>query len=139
MHYLTFDEIAGCIEKDAEHLLVEHEELASVDILLAPHHGSKTSSTAGFLAWVHPHRVIYSAGFHNQHGHPHADVQARYARMGTLLHNTAYAGALEFTWRGQDPYQLTQYRQSQARYWYEKDRHEKSRVSAVNDGSDIGP
>ncbi len=131
--------LAGDIEKDVERILSEREELTSVDIVLAPHHGSKTSSTAGFLARAHPHRVIYSAGFHNQHGHPHADVQARYARMGTLPHNTAYAGALEFTWRGQEPYQLTQYRQSQARYWYEKDRHEKSRVSAVNDGSDIGP
>ncbi len=114
--------LAGDIEKDVERILSEREELAAVDIILAPHHGSKTSSTAGFLARVLPHRVIYSAGFHNQHGHPHADVQARYARMGTLPHNTAYAGALEFTWReGQQPYQLTQYRQSQARYWYAKD------------------
>ncbi len=114
--------LAGDIEKDVERILSEREELAAVDILLAPHHGSKTSSTAGFLARVHPYRVIYSAGFHNQHGHPHADVQARYERIGALPHNTAYAGALEFTWRGQEAYQLTQYRQSQARYWYEQDR-----------------
>ncbi len=113
--------LAGDIEKDVERILSEREEISAVDILLAPHHGSKTSSTAGFLARVHPQQVIYSAGFHNQHGHPHADVQARYARIGALPHNTAYAGALEFTWRGQQPYQLTQYRQSQARYWYAKD------------------
>lgn len=123
--------LAGDIEKDVERILSEREEINAVDILLVPHHGSKTSSTAGFLARVHPHRVIYSTGFHNQHGHPHADVQARYARMGALPHNTAYAGALEFTWRGQQLYQLTQYRQSQARYWYENDR--------VGDDSGIAP
>ena len=125
--------LAGDIEKDVERILSEREEISSVDILLAPHHGSKTSSTAGFLARVHPHRVIYSAGFHNQHGHPHAAVQARYTEMGTVPHNTAYAGALEFTWRGQQPYQLTQYRQSQARYWYENDRD-----SPVHDTSNTG-
>jgi competence protein ComEC len=111
--------LAGDIEKDVERLLVERKELSALDILLAPHHGSKTSSTAGFVAQVNPRRVIYSAGFHNQHGHPHIDVQARYAEIGSVPHNTAYAGALEFTWRGQQPYQLTQYRHSQARYWYD--------------------
>jgi len=110
--------LAGDIEKDVERLLREREDLASLDILLAPHHGSKTSSTAGFVAHVHPQRVIYSAGFHNQHGHPHSDVQARYTAIGSKQHNTAYTGALEFVWHKQHPYQLTQYRQSQARYWY---------------------
>jgi len=113
--------LAGDIEKDVERVLSEHEELSSLDILLAPHHGSKTSSTAKFVARVHPQRVVYSAGFHNQHGHPHADVQARYAAIGSMQHNTADAGALEFIWHGQQPYQLTHYRQSQARYWYRKD------------------
>jgi competence protein ComEC len=126
--------LAGDIEKDVERILSEREELTSVDILLAPHHGSKTSSTAGFLARVHPYRVIYSAGFHNQHGHPHADVQTRYARMGTVPHNTAYAGAVEFTWRGQQPYLVTQYRQSQARYWYEN-----GGANTVHDGAAIAP
>jgi competence protein ComEC len=126
--------LAGDIEKDVERVLSEREEISSVNILLAPHHGSKTSSTAGFLARVHPQRVIYSAGFHNQHGHPHADVQARYAGMGALSNNTAYVGALEFTWRSPQPYQLTQYRQSQARYWYEKDH-----VSPVRDSFNDSP
>ena len=126
--------LAGDIEKDVERILSEREEISSVDILLAPHHGSKTSSTAGFLARVRPHRVIYSAGFHNQHGHPHLAVQARYTEMGAVPHNTAYAGALEFIWRGQQSYRLTQYRQSQARYWYEKDH-----VSPVRDSFNDSP
>lgn len=126
--------LAGDIEKDVERILSEREEISAVDILLAPHHGSKTSSTAGFLAQVHPHRVIYSAGFHNQHGHPHADVQTRYERVGALPHNTAYTGALEFTWRGQQPYQLTQYRQAQARYWYENEP-----LSTARHSIDVNP
>jgi len=92
--------------------------LTGVDILLAPHHGSHTSSTAEFVAQVHPKTVIYSAGFHNQHGHPHADIKARYLAAGATPLNTAFAGALEFTWRG-DIATLTRYRQASRRYWFD--------------------
>lgn len=114
--------LTGDIEKEVEKILSERIELTNVDILLAPHHGSKTSSTAEFLARVHPQHVIYSAGFLNQHGHPHKDVQARYSELGVLAHNTANAGALEFSWYEQQPYEFTKYRQAQMRYWYDRYR-----------------
>jgi competence protein ComEC len=110
--------LTGDIEKETEQILLAQDSLAPVEILLAPHHGSHTSSTAQFVAKVHPQYVIYSAGYHNQHGHPHADVQARYSDIGAIPLNTAYSGALEFIW-DDDGNGLTQYRQSAQRYWFD--------------------
>lgn len=110
--------LTGDIEKETEQKLLEQNSIMPVDILLAPHHGSHTSSTQAFVAQTHPHYVIYSAGYHNQHGHPHQDVQDRYIEIGSLPLNTAYAGALEFMWDG-DQNQLIQYRLAAKRYWFD--------------------
>ncbi len=116
--------LTGDIEKEAERLLFEQNSLAPVEVLLAPHHGSRTSSTVGFVAQTHPRYVIYSAGYHNQHGHPHQNVQDRYAEIGSIQLNTAYSGALEFVWDN-DENSLTQLRQWSRRYWFDLpvDRH----------------
>lgn len=63
--------------------------------LLAPHHGSQTSSTTGFLEAVAPDRVIYSAGYRSQFRHPAPAVAARYHARGTPAWNTALRGALQ--------------------------------------------
>jgi len=110
--------LAGDIEKEAERMLLAQDKLAPVEVLLAPHHGSQTSSTVLFVAKVHPQYVVYSAGYHNQHGHPHEGVQARYKDIGSLPLNTAYSGALEFIWDGNGN-RLKQYRESAQRYWFD--------------------
>jgi competence protein ComEC len=112
--------LTGDIEKEVERTLLAQESLTAVDVLLAPHHGSHSSSTLEFVAQVQPKIVIYSTGFHNQHGHPHADIQARYLTAGSVPLNTAFAGALEFEWQG-DRSRVTQYRQSSQRYWFDRD------------------
>ncbi len=110
--------LAGDIEKEVEQILLAQGSLSTLDILLAPHHGSHTSSTAAFVAQVKPQYVIYSAGFNNQHGHPHKDVQDRYANVGSIPLNTATSGALEFVWNG-DRADVQEYRLSHRRYWFE--------------------
>ena len=110
--------LAGDIEKEVEHQLLAQQSLSTVDILLAPHHGSRTSSTFGFVEQVKPRYVIYSAGFRNQHGHPHKDIQARYENIGSTPLNTASSGALEFMWE-EGVMSLQQYRLSEQRYWFE--------------------
>lgn len=110
--------LPGDIEKDVERQLVEKEGLTRVDVLLAPHHGSRTSSTRRFVEKVAPRFVIYSAGFRNQHGHPHPDVRSRYQAVGAREFNTATSGALEFIWRG-ERMEITEYRHSEQRYWFE--------------------
>jgi len=87
--------IAGDIEKKAERLLVQiYGDSLQSDILIAPHHGSRTSSDEMFLYSVAPRSVIISAGYQNRFSHPHAQVIERYWQHGIQWHNTALHGQL---------------------------------------------
>ncbi len=83
------------IEKEAEALIVRREgaQLRS-DVMLAPHHGSRTSSTAGFVAAVQPKLVVVPVGYRNRFGHPRADVLGRYAEAGATVLRTDLDGAV---------------------------------------------
>lgn len=63
-------------------------------ILIAPHHGSKTSSTPTFLKAVDPESVIISASWSNRQRLPHPSVMARYRQAGYTIYNTAENGAI---------------------------------------------
>ncbi|MDX8392254.1 MAG: DNA internalization-related competence protein ComEC/Rec2 [Mariprofundaceae bacterium] len=83
--------LPGDIEALAEDMLVSgvsHEFLAA-DVMLMPHHGSATSSTADFVAAVRPKIVIAQTGFANRYHFPHADVVQRYQKMGSAVWDTA--------------------------------------------------
>ncbi|UOA08963.1 DNA internalization-related competence protein ComEC/Rec2 [Methylobacter sp. S3L5C] len=83
------------IEAAAESWLVEtYGNKLKADILIAPHHGSKTSSTLSFLQAVQPDYVLISSGYRNQFGHPHQDVLAHYQRIKAKWFNSADSGAL---------------------------------------------
>ena len=91
--------LPGDIESSAEDGLLRRlsgSRLRS-DILVAPHHGSRTSSGSGFLDAVRPDHVVFPVGFNNRFGFPHADVLDRYRRRGIALHDTAQDGAVTFT------------------------------------------
>jgi competence protein ComEC len=64
------------------------------DILLAPHHGSRTSSTAEFLDAVRPGIVVIPVGYRNRFGHPKADVLGRYEASGARVLRTDLDGAV---------------------------------------------
>jgi len=87
--------LTGDIEAGAESALVraEGDGLRS-DWLLAPHHGSQTSSSIAFLNSVAPRRVIFSAGYRSQFRHPAPAVAARYHSHGAAAWNTALRGAV---------------------------------------------
>ena len=87
--------LTGDIEAAAELWLVEtYGDGLKADVLVAPHHGSKTSSTAGFLQAVQPDYVLIPAGYRNQFGHPHQDVLARYRQVKAKWLNSADSGAI---------------------------------------------
>jgi competence protein ComEC len=89
-------------------------------VLLAPHHGSKTSSGTAFIAALKPPLTLVSAGWRNRFGHPRPDVVARYAEAGVPLFNTAEQGALEVDFPADGPPQRrTGWRLRQTRYWRE--------------------
>ncbi len=72
--------LTGDIEAAVEYRLVSQHatELAS-DVMLIPHHGSKTSSTEPFITAVNPKWVVNASGQHNPFNHPNAEVLSRYA------------------------------------------------------------
>ena len=78
---------AGDIEALAEAQLAQGSAPLAAQLLKAPHHGSRTSSTDAFLRRVHPDAVVYSVGEGNPFGFPHPDVLARTRALGatTLL------------------------------------------------------
>ncbi len=89
--------LPGDIEAPAERALLAASggELAS-RILLAPHHGSATSSTPELVAAVRPDYVLYSTGYRNRFGFPRQEVQQRWSGVGALGLATADTGAIEF-------------------------------------------
>lgn len=95
----TFGETAflltGDIMAEAEDALVRRagDRLAST-VLFAPHHGSRTSSSAALLAAVKPELVVISAGVDNRFGFPHAEVTRRYREAGCRILCTCTHGAI---------------------------------------------
>jgi competence protein ComEC len=63
-------------------------------VLVVPHHGSRSSSSAAFLAALQPAIAVVSAGWRNRFHHPAREVVARYAAARVVLANTANEGAL---------------------------------------------
>ncbi|NWO05854.1 MAG: DNA internalization-related competence protein ComEC/Rec2 [Alteromonadaceae bacterium] len=62
--------------------------------VVAPHHGSKTSSSLEWIRALMPDRVVYTAGYQHRYGHPHEDVTARYRTFGATAMNTACSGEI---------------------------------------------
>lgn len=76
-------------------------KLQAFDVLLMPHHGSKTSSTKAFVQAVQPDIVIAQTGYRNHYGFPKAEVVARYVAVGSEVLNTAEgAVSLSFSRQG---------------------------------------
>jgi competence protein ComEC len=70
-------------------------------VLKVPHHGSRSSSTAGFVAAVSPRLALVSVGHHNRFGHPHPEVVGRYARAGVWLLRTDRDGTITVSTDGE--------------------------------------
>lgn len=112
--------LSGDIEADTERNLLENNKLPDdFTVLIAPHHGSKTSSTPGFVRKVAPEHVVYSAGFHHHFGHPHASVQERYQALKATQWSTGVSGALSFSWDIHHQLQVARARDSLRSYWQE--------------------
>ena len=110
--------LPGDIEKSAEkQLLAAAAVPKSLDLVLAPHHGSKTSSSAPFVAQMTPRHVIFSSGYQHQFGHPHAQVSERYRVQGSQLWSTAEQGAIVFSWSGEGLQEPIAERQKWQPHW----------------------
>lgn len=111
--------LPGDIEKQGEAWLVTtRRDALRSHVLVAPHQGSKTSSSAAFLDAVDPRVVVFPVGYRNRYGHPHADVVARYAERRATMARTDAHGAVELTFSSGSGYRMTGFRHQPRRYWH---------------------
>jgi competence protein ComEC len=108
--------LAGDIELAQEARLVVDQKVLSSTVLLVPHHGSKTSSSAAFLDAVQPELAVVQAGYRNRFGHPAASVLERYNERHIKVIDTAHCGALQ--WSSSAPKETRCQREVGKRYWH---------------------
>lgn len=87
--------LPGDIEARAEAQLLRSGRDLSAQVLVAPHHGSRSSSTTAFVHAVAPRYVLYAVGYRNRWGFPHPWVVERYQRAGAQAYDSAAHGAIE--------------------------------------------
>ena len=88
--------LPGDIEAGVEEAVAAALEPASWRVVKAPHHGSRTSSSAAFVNALRPTVAVVSAGRDNGFGHPHSEVVDRYESAGAVVLATGEEGAIEF-------------------------------------------
>lgn len=115
--------LAGDIEKAAEkELLLRSPEKLPASMIVAPHHGSKTSGIKSFIAAVHPQIVLYATGYRNRYHFPHKSVVAAYENIHAAAYNTVDTGTILFKFLHDD---MTipapeAYRIMNKKYWYDE-------------------
>jgi competence protein ComEC len=109
--------LAGDIEAAQEASLVRTSaDGLRADVLLAPHHGSGTSSTLAFLQAVHPSVGVFQVGYRNRYRHPKKEVFERYGQLGIERLRTDELGALTLEFGA--AVQAVGWRAAHPRYWY---------------------
>jgi competence protein ComEC len=108
--------LTGDIERAAE-LAIASGGAARAEVLLVPHHGSRSSSSPPFLAAVRPRLAVVSAGYRNRFGHPAAQVLERYAAAGVRILRTDKQGAVTVRLGANGPGAQAE-RARRARYWH---------------------
>jgi len=111
--------LTGDIERDQEAALVAGQpEALRSDVLIVPHHGSRTSSTGAFLDAVGPATAVFQAGYRNRFGHPATDVLQRYRERGIVLRASPACGA--WRWQAGGSAEGVCQRDAARRYWHHR-------------------
>lgn len=108
--------LTGDIEETAEKALLKAGRLTAVDAVIAPHHGSRSSSGVDFVGVLAPKIVLISAGYRNAYHHPHPEVVARYQQQGAQVLTTATQGAIQLQLTAQG-FHWQSARWTRRRYW----------------------
>ena len=108
--------LAGDIGAEAEVALLP-DLPRGIDLLLAPHHGSRSSSSPALLNQLMPKWVVFSMGLDNAFGHPHPEIVTRYSNRGSRLLFTGQQGAVEFAADHSGIQLRSSARSEYARFW----------------------
>ena len=110
--------LSGDIEKVAERsLLQRHGAGLKSNVLVVPHHGSKTSSTRDFIRAVSPEIAIFPVGYRNRFGLPSQGIISRYREHGARLLSTAESGAIQIN-TTRTGITVTEHRENRRRFWH---------------------
>mgnify|MGYP000844053964 CR=1 FL=1 len=111
--------LLGDLPAEEERQLVAREPALRTDVLLVPHHGSKTSSSPELLAATQPAVALVQAGYRSRFGHPAPPVLARYQAAGITVIDSPACGA--WTWDSRTPpAQGVCTRTQEPRYWTDR-------------------
>lgn len=110
--------LTGDLEAAQEQRLLRDQTVLKADILLVPHHGSKTSSTPEFLDAVKPRIAIVQAGYRNRFQHPVPEIMARYQERNVQVINSPRCGAA--LWHSAEPQNVSCQRETHKRYWHHR-------------------
>lgn len=113
--------LPGDIESGAEQALIRRWAELDVDVLVAPHHGSATSSSPGFADATAPDWIVYASGYMNRWGFPRDEVQQRWDAVGAKAVNTARDGAVTFVFGPGGGPRVTGWRCFSRRFWRPRD------------------
>jgi competence protein ComEC len=116
--------MAADIEKPAEMQMLARDQSApsglKADVLVVPHHGSRTSSTDAFLDAVAPQLALVPVGYRSRFRHPNGAVMERYAARNIPIMRTDYLGAITVIFAaGQSP-RVSNFRDEKPRYWLDR-------------------
>jgi len=109
--------LTGDITQAAEAQLLSARELAGVSVVVAPHHGSQSSSSLPFVRHVSARHVVFAAGYRNAYRHPAQRVVERWQAHGARAWNTAEAGAVTIELDGQGAH-VSGNAVAMRRYWH---------------------
>ncbi len=114
--------LTGDIEAPVERRLLRAASVPRSDLVVVPHHGSRTSSSAAFAEALGAQSAVVSAGHDNRWGFPKEDVVMRWERAGTGVLTTARSGAIAHRLCRDGGLSLqSEYRLDNARYWHDLD------------------
>jgi competence protein ComEC len=123
--------LTGDMERVSELELLERSAASlAADVLVVPHHGSKTSSTEGFIAQINPKVAVFTVGYRNRFGHPKPEIVQRYRDLGSDIYRSDLDGAVLFGFTRTSGLGVETWRQAKPRYW-----HERTVGVAQNNGS----
>ncbi|HED12712.1 MAG TPA: DNA internalization-related competence protein ComEC/Rec2, partial [Gammaproteobacteria bacterium] len=97
-------------------LVRRYREKLRSTVIVAPHHGSRSSSSEALIRMVNPVVNVFSAGFHSRYHHPHPQIVRRYREYGVRSYNTASSGAVAIKLSEQG-LSVEEYRKQHQHYW----------------------
>ncbi len=111
--------LVGDIEARIESQLVEQtRNKLTANLLVVPHHGSKTSSTRDFIAAVEPQFALFATGYRNRYRFPNTVVLKRYEDMQIQTLNTANTGTISIKIDANGVQRPEKWREQAGRYWH---------------------